>query len=64
MPDTVCHRCGSAGRIRQERIVTSDTITLEYTCGHCNHTWRRIDERRMPDRRRNPRTTDRRKEHR
>ena len=55
MPDTCCDccdRCGVAGFVRRERIITGLHVEVEYTCGVCDHAWRAADARKRVDRRR------------
>jgi hypothetical protein len=41
MPQNVCcERCLRAGVVRMERIITGITVTLEYHCGACGHSWK------------------------
>jgi hypothetical protein len=45
MPEkSPCAHCGTVGFVRQEHVVAAGWSFVEYYCGHCEHTWKVLEE--------------------
>jgi predicted RNA-binding Zn-ribbon protein involved in translation (DUF1610 family) len=44
MPNRKCRRCGKAGLIRSERVITGRRAVTIYYCGGCGYSWEEQDD--------------------